>query len=94
MTTSIIGIMCSVAMSMINTVWSPEKLFVAIIDRFENSLDILWNRSDNNDLPEIGVEFNEHRDPSEALAEASLQQELDKKHRVREMDKVKSKKVS
>jgi len=94
MTTSIVGIMCSVGMSMVNTVWSPEKLFVAIIDRFENSLDILWNRSDNNDIPEMGIDFNEHRDPSEAVAEAALQQEIDKKYRVREMDKLNSKKVS
>jgi hypothetical protein len=94
MTTSIVGIMCSVGMSMVNTIWSPEKLFVAIVDRFENSLDILWNRSDNNDIPETGLDFNEHRDPSEALAEASLQQEIEKKHRVRELDKLNNKKVS
>jgi len=95
MTTSIIGIMCSVGMSIINTVWSPEKLFVGIVDRFENSLDILWNRSDNNDIPENDIDFNEHRDPSEALAEASLHQELEKKHRTRDLDKlVKPKRVS
>jgi hypothetical protein len=94
MTTSIVGIMCSVGMSMVNTVWSPEKLFVAIIDRFENALDILWNRSDNNDIPVVGIDFNEHRDPSEAVAEAALQQEIEKKHRVRELDKLNNKKVS
>jgi hypothetical protein len=95
MTTSIVGIMCSVGMSMVNTVWSPEKLFVGIVDRFENSLDIIWNRSDNNDVPENTIEFDEHRDPSEALAEASLQQEIEKKHRTRDMDKlVKPKRAS
>jgi hypothetical protein len=95
MTTSIVGIMCSVGMSMFNTVFSPEQLFVGLIDRFENSLDILWNLSSNNDLPEAGIEFDENRDSTEAIAEASLHQELDKKHRTRDMDKLnKPRKIS
>lgn len=75
---SITGILLSVLMTLVNTFFSPDRLFVDIVDRFENSLDLLWNYSHSNEVPR-GVEpFNENKDPSEALAAAALNQELDK----------------
>ncbi|MEE6249852.1 MAG: hypothetical protein VX583_05595 [Bdellovibrionota bacterium] len=86
MSTSIIGIILSVAMSLVNTIMSPEKAFVDTVERFENSLDNLWNQSENNELPPEDEEFDEHRDPLEALAEQALSRELEsqKKQWVRE----------
>jgi hypothetical protein len=79
MRASIVGILISVLMSFINTILSGEKLFIGIVDRFENALDILWTRSTSNDLHNINVEFDEHKDPMEALAEQAIENELSKK---------------
>jgi hypothetical protein len=83
MSTSIIGIILSVMMSFANTLFSPERLFVKIVDRLENSLDILWNRSNSNELPENIVDFDEHRDPLEALAEEAVNRQLKEKEEMR-----------
>lgn len=80
---SVTGILLSVLMTVINTMFSPERLFSDIVDRFENSLDLLWNYSHSNEVPVGLKQFNENADPVEALAEAALAQELDrtrKKH--------------
>jgi hypothetical protein len=79
MRTSIIGILLSVVMSLVNTVMSGDKLFIGIVDRFENALDILWTRSTSNDLTLGNIEFNEHKDPMEALAEQAIESELSTK---------------
>ena len=76
MSTSIVGIVLSVLMKFFNTLFSPEKLFIQIVDRYESSLDTIWKLSSNNVLPEDIPEFDEHRDPVEALAEEALNQEL------------------
>ncbi len=76
MSTSIIGIVLSVGMNVVNTFLHPEKLFMDIVEKYENSLGILWNRSTNNLWTEDMVEFDEHKDPLDALAEDSLMQEL------------------
>ncbi|MCB0422465.1 MAG: hypothetical protein KDD61_15805 [Bdellovibrionales bacterium] len=76
MSTSIIGIILSVGMQLFNTFFSPEKVFLNTIEKFENSLDILWNRSENNRHPNDIPDFDEHRDPIEALAEDALLREL------------------
>lgn len=79
MVTSILGIFLSIVISIWNSVLSPEYLFLRIVDRFESGLEKLWSRSDNNDLPK-DLGFDENRDPLEALAEESLQQELEDKN--------------
>lgn len=75
---SITGIFLSVLMTLVNTVFNPERLFVDIVDRFENSLDLLWNYSHSNEVPMGLKPFDENQDPVEALASAALTQELDK----------------
>jgi hypothetical protein len=94
MNSSIMGILFSVLMTFTNTIFSPEKVFVSMVDRFENSLDLLWYRSDNNDFPKNVPAFDEHRDPVEALAEESLNSEINKGARSRNLDEIRKVKAS
>ena len=75
MSASILGIMFSVVTNIYNTIFSPEKVYGVMIDRFENSMMLLWNASKNNDLPK-DLEFHDHRDPKEVLAENSIYKEI------------------
>ncbi len=86
MGTSVVGIFCSVMMNIANTILSPEKAFVGVVDRFENALVLLWNRANNNDMVVGGPQFDENRDAVEALAEAALNQELAKSPQGRNSD--------
>lgn len=81
MSTSIVGIVLSVAMMALNTFLSPERVFVGVVNRFELALEFLWRRSDNNELPENIPNFDEHRDPVEALAEFALNKELSRQEK-------------
>lgn len=83
---SILGIFFSVLMTMVNTIFSPDRMFVDVVDHFENSLDLLWNLANVNDVPKNLEPFDENRDPLEALAEASLNQELSKRKYNRESE--------
>jgi hypothetical protein len=76
---SLLGIFFSVLMSLVNTLFNPDRLFVDIVDRFENSLDLLWNRAHTNEVPPGMETFDENRDPQEALAESALAQEISKR---------------
>ena len=68
----------SLAMHIVNTLFNPERVFGSMIDRFESALDLLWYRSDNNRFPSNSVAFDEHKDPSEALAEEAIKLETSK----------------
>lgn len=78
MSTSIVGITLSVAMSILNTMFSAERLFMSTVESFENSLSRIWSRSTNNDLPNQAMSFDEHKNPLEALAEEALNKEYQK----------------
>lgn len=78
MASSIVGIAFSLALHLINTAWSPERVFNALVDRFESAMDLVWYRSENNELPENLPSFDEHKDPVEALAEEALALEVSK----------------
>jgi hypothetical protein len=79
---SVTGILLSVLMTLINTTWSPERLHDDMVERFENSLDLLWNFATSNEVPSDVRGFDETQDPVEALSAAALNQEYDK-HRAR-----------
>lgn len=79
MTASALGIAFMIVMNFFNATFNPERIFVAAVDRFENALSHLWNRCDNNELPEHIPSFDEHKDPIEALAEQSVERELAKR---------------
>ncbi len=94
MKTSIAGIIFSLMSHVWNVIFSPERNYVSMIDRFESAFDLLWYRSDNNSYPVMDAAFDEHRDPVEALAEESVNQEVSKHHRTREMTQARPTKAS
>ncbi|PWU18329.1 MAG: hypothetical protein C5B49_07320 [Bdellovibrio sp.] len=79
MHSSILGISFSLIMHFYNTIFSPERAFVSLVDRFEACLDLIWNRADNNDFPSQDSRFADLKDPTEALASEAIQQEINKK---------------
>ena len=72
MSASTVGIFLSVLMTVYNNFLSPERTFVKVVGRYERNLFRLWSRCDNNRLPQEIPDFNENRDPIEALAELSV----------------------
>lgn len=76
MSTSIIGIILSVAMSLANTFFSCEKVYMETVERLESELDTLWNMSTNNKLPAEISSFEQDRDPIEVLSEDLIAKEL------------------
>lgn len=76
MATSTMGIFFSVAMQVFNSFLNPEKLFIETVDKYHGALAFLWKRCDNNDVPLDVAQFDEHRDPTEALAELAVQKEV------------------
>ena len=94
MKTSIIGIVLSLFAHIVNTMMSPERSYVSMIDRFESSMDLLWYRSDNNEYPKDVKPFDEHKDAVEALAEDSVNKEINKSARSRELEEVRTNKAS
>lgn len=94
MKSSIFGIAFSLALNLVNTTFSPDRVFVSMVDRFESSLDLIWYRSDSNEYPSNEKPFDEHKDPQEALAEESINLEIAKAQRSRELDELKKTKAS
>lgn len=95
MHSSIFGIAFSLTMHLFNAYHSPERSYVSLVDRFESALDLLWYRADNNNYPSDIKEFDEHKDPTEALAEEAIRLEVEKNPRGRDFDDItKDKKVS
>ncbi len=76
MNTSILGIALSVCMTFLNTWMNADKVFTQTVERFESVLDLIWHRSQDNDLPEQWNKFDENRDPMEVLAEKSIYRTL------------------
>lgn len=76
MSTSIIGIILSVTMSLANTFFSCEKAYMETVERLENELDTLWNMSASNKLPAELSNFDADRDPIEVLSEDLIAKEL------------------
>lgn len=75
MITSILGIILNISMTFINAFMNPNKVFVDIVERYNNSLETLWCSCTDNLLPDEIPEFDEHKDPLEALAEDSVNKE-------------------
>jgi hypothetical protein len=94
MRSSIAGITFSLLMHFWNTIFSPERVYMSMIDRFESSMDLLWYRSDNNNYPSQEKGFDEHRDPIEALAEESVLVEVQRNPKNRDDDKIRKVKAS
>jgi hypothetical protein len=94
MKSSIAGIVFSLAGHIFNVMFSPERVYVSLVDRMENSLDLLWYRSDNNIYDTQEKEFDEHKDPIDSLAEDSVNAEIASRQRSRDLDQVQKPKAS
>lgn len=59
LSTSILGIMLSIIMSFLNTLLSPETTYLEIVDAFKSSTELLWNKSESNEVTDLeGVAAN------------------------------------
>lgn len=76
MNSSIFGILYSVAISILNSWLGPDRIFVNTVDLFESGLDSLWNMSDHSLTQDNLPEFDENKDPMEALASEYLKDEI------------------
>ncbi|MFN7905323.1 MAG: hypothetical protein ACK5P5_09070 [Pseudobdellovibrionaceae bacterium] len=85
MNSSILGIACSLVMTVLNTIYSADRVYSSTIDRLESSLDLLWYRSENNHFVEL---VSDEKDPTDVLAEETLLNELNKGKRTRSMDEL------
>ncbi len=94
MITSILGIILNISMTFLNAFMNPNKVFVDMVERFSNSLETLWSSCTDNLLPDEIPDFDEHKDPIEALAEDSVNKEYRKsKHYKDEMSDNESEKL-
>ncbi|MDH3760693.1 MAG: MotA/TolQ/ExbB proton channel family protein [Gammaproteobacteria bacterium] len=50
LSTSILGIVLSIVMSFMNTLLSPTNTYVEIVDAFNSASEILWNKSESNEV--------------------------------------------
>lgn len=75
MITSILGIILNISLTFLNAFMNPNKVFVDMVERYDNALGTLWSACSDNLLPEEIPEFDEHKDPIEALAEESVNKE-------------------
>ena len=50
LSTSILGIVLSIIMSFMNTLLSPTNTYVEIIDMLNSTAEVLWNKSESNDI--------------------------------------------
>ncbi len=80
MATSIVGIFLSVVMTLVNTFLNPERIFMEVVNRFEYSMEFLWQRCESNEVPADIPNFDENRDAIDALAEYAVEQEVAKHH--------------
>lgn len=79
MGSSVTGIFLSVCMTLVNTFFSPDRIYFEMVDRLENAFELLWNYATNNEVPSGLKPFNENIDPIEALAEATVTQEYERR---------------
>lgn len=79
MSTSLMGIVLSVLMGFTNAFFSPTKAFIDAVERMEVSLYTLWNISSNNSIDSSVRDFDENKDPMEALAEQAIDKQVSKR---------------
>ncbi len=65
LSTSILGIVLSIIMSFMNTLMSPTNTYVEIIDAFNSATEIMWNKSETNDVSAADTSISDRE--SEAI---------------------------
>ena len=73
---SIIGIILSVSMTIMNGMLNVENIDDGTVNRFENCLTLIWHASRGRGAAGEHSTFDEHKDPIAALAEQSVAKEL------------------
>lgn len=76
MATSTLGILYSVLFTVFNSFLNPEKLFVTVVDHYQEALSFLWKQAENNEIPANLPAFDEHKNPNEALAALAVQKQI------------------
>jgi hypothetical protein len=84
LSTSIIGILFSVVLTVYYTILGSEKLYTKSIDTYDRTLTRMWEGSSTNEVPDDINKFDEHADPIEALAHMAVKEELEKGSKKRE----------
>jgi hypothetical protein len=72
LSTSILGIILSIAMSFLNTLLSPESTYVEIIDSFKAVSEILWNKCEDNNLTNLEDFISDRNTESEEAFEIAI----------------------
>ena len=72
LSTSILGIILSIAMSFLNTLLSPESTYVEFIDSFKAATEILWNKCEDNEPTSRNDEANARDAESEEAFEIAI----------------------
>ncbi len=72
MNTSIAGIIFSVLLTLINSIFSHEGIYYALVNKFTSSIEVLWNKADNNDLYDEDLAFVEACDRVDLEATQTL----------------------
>lgn len=82
MHTSIVGIMLSVLMTVVNTTTSPESIYYTVINRFTTAMELLWNKADHNIITASDAQFVEARDRMDMEAGEALKfaEQFEKDH--------------
>ena len=62
MNTSIVGILLSVLMSILNTMMSPENIYFNIVNKFTSAIELIWNKCDHNEMSSEDIRFIDARD--------------------------------
>jgi len=72
MNKSALGIVLSVAMTLLNSTFGPESIYFNVITRFTAAIGLVWNRSNNNEISAEDVHFVDARDKLEIEADDAL----------------------
>lgn len=54
MSTSIVGILLSVMMTTVNTIFGPDSIFYKLVNQFTDTLNLIWNETSTNDILKPG----------------------------------------
>lgn len=72
MNTSIVGILLSVIMTIVNTLLAPENIYYTVVNRFTTAVELLWNKADHNIITASDAQFIEARDRMDIEAGEAL----------------------
>lgn len=72
LSTSILGIVLSILMSFMNTLLSPTSTYVEIVDTLNSAAEILWNKSETNDVAGESTRQNEHEAEAEQVFDLAI----------------------